>query len=83
MTWEIVVGIFALVTGIAAIAKPVIDLTNSITMLTYKADELAERFEGQIQKNSEAHERVWKHNDKQDKILMNHETRLNKLEKKE
>lgn len=83
MTWEIALGIFALIGGIISIAKPVIDLNNSITALTVKVNEFTERLEEQIEKSSEGRKRLWDHNGLQDKMLQDHETRIHDLETKE
>lgn len=83
MTWEIALGIFALIGGIISIAKPVIDLNNSITALTVKVNDFTERLEEQIDKSSEGRKRLWDHNGLQDKMLKDHETRIHDLETKE
>lgn len=83
MTWEIALGIFALIGGIISLAKPVMDLNNSITALTVKVNEFTERLEEQIEKSSEGRKRLWDHNGLQDKMLQDHETRIHDLETKE
>lgn len=83
MTWEIALGIFALIGGIISIAKPVIDLNNSITALTVKVNEFTERLEEQIEKSSEGRKKLWDHNGLQDQMLLDHETRIHDLETKE
>lgn len=79
----IVVGLFFTVT------KPMTANTKQMTELTVELKyqrEWQERhekeFKEQIVKNSGSHERIWKHNDEQDKIIEDHEKRIIKLENK-
>lgn len=82
MSWQDISAWIALVGFIAAIVKTVIPLTNAITVLTMKVDTVISRFEEMDRKKHEAHEKIWEHNRKQDKLLMEHETRLHDLDGK-
>ncbi len=83
MTWEIALGIFALVGGIATIVKPMIDLTKSISALTVIVDEFRHDLDEQRTRSKNAHERLWKHNEEQDEKIQDHELRIHSLEIKE
>lgn len=79
----IVVGLFFTVT------KPMTENTRQMTELTVELKNQREwqkshekEFKEQIAKNSGSHERIWKHNDEQDKTLQDHEKRITILENK-
>lgn len=80
--WSVVLVIVTLVGLGAAIIKPVISLTKSITTLTVATEGLKEEMNCFREKNSESHDRIWKHEDKQDEQLDDHEKRLIKVEGK-
>lgn len=82
MSWQDISAWIALITFVAAIVKTVIPLTNAITTLTIKVDTVISRFEEMDRKKHEAHEKIWGHNCNQDKLLMEHETRLHDLDGK-
>lgn len=84
--------VFEVVAAIAAlflsIGVPVIRLNSSITKLTV----MLERVEKDVAANRTAleqqraaakvsHEKLWRHNDEQDEMLQQHETRIQFLEK--
>ena len=66
----------------AAIIKPIVSLTRSITELTVVVRTIKEDMSGLTDKNSKAHERLWDHNEDQDKKLDDHERRIGSLEHK-
>lgn len=53
MTWEIALGIFALVAGIATVVGPILKLTQTITRLSVLVEDLTRRME-RIEKQYEA-----------------------------
>lgn len=53
MTWEIALGIFALVAGIATVVGPILKLTQTITRLSVLVEDLTRRIE-RIEKSYEA-----------------------------
>lgn len=45
-------------------------------------ERLVQDMHDQKSNSHEAHKRLWEHNDEQDEKLLNHETRINNLERK-
>ncbi|MPM19527.1 hypothetical protein SDC9_65953 [bioreactor metagenome] len=80
--WSVVLVIVTLAGLGAAIVKPIVSLTKSITTLTVVVEGLKEEMNHYRDKNSESHERIWKHEEKQDTQLDDHEKRLIKVEGK-
>lgn len=73
-----VLGVIITVVGLlATVIKPIIDLTRSITKLTVVVENLSKDMETQRKSNS----KLWAHNDEQDAKIMDHETRLQLLER--
>ena len=82
MTWDIVAGIVLLAGFIITIVKTIIPQTNALTRLTERIDSLAEQVDTLDEKKTEAHKRLWCHNENQDAMLQNHEQRLHDLDGK-
>ncbi len=82
MTWEIFLGIVALIGFVITVVKTVIPLTNAVTLLTERIDELAEHIDSIEEKKREANRKLWAYNDTQDAMLQNHEQRLHDLDGK-
>ena len=86
MTWEIFIGIGALVSFVGTFTgvcvKIVVPLTRSIVELTNEVKLLREKYDGLDVKRKAEHERLWKHNEEQDKQLQNHAQRLHDLDGK-
>ncbi len=80
--WSVVLVIVTLVGLGAVIIKPVVSLTRSITTLTVAVENLQKDMSGLTTKNSEAHERIWNHEEKQDAQLEDHEKRIIRIEGK-
>lgn len=80
MTWEIFLGIVALVSFGIAIVTPITRLTKTMTELTIGVQSLKEAIGDIVLKNNKSHTRLWEHNGKQDTILDNHEKRITKIE---
>lgn len=80
--WGVVGVIVVLVGLIASILKPLINLNSSITKLTVAVENLQKDVEGMTAKSSEAHRRLWDHNEEQDHKLEDHEIRIQKVEEK-
>lgn len=80
MTWEIVLGIIALLGFVGTIVKTVVPLTNAVTLLTEKLNAITQTTEVLSMKNTESHRRIWAHNDEQDETLKNHGERIHELE---
>lgn len=79
--WEVVGVIVALLGLIAAIAGPLIKLNTSITTLTVTLKGLNDDIDDLTVKNTKSHQRLWDHNEEQDKKLNDHEMRLTIVEK--
>jgi len=80
--WGVVLVITALFGLGAAIIKPIVSLTRSITTLTVVVENLQKDMSGLILKNSASHDRLWKHAQKQDIQLDDHEKRIISIERK-
>lgn len=87
MEWTTVTVIIALVGLIVTVTTPLIKLNSNITRLTVILDgnkaELEEQkkaLSAQKAESRESHRRLWAHNDEQDNILNDHETRIRVLE---
>ena len=82
MTWEIFLGIVALFGFLVAVVKPIVSLTSAVVRLTDRIDVLAAEMAEMDEKKTEAHRRLWDHNDVQDKKLEEHALRLHDLDGK-
>lgn len=81
MEWTTVTVIIALVGLIAAVAGPLIKLNTIITRLAVIVDELGKQMNGFVDKNSEAHGRLWDKLGEHDEQLSDHDKRLTVIEK--
>ena len=66
MTWEIFLGIVALVGFIITVMTPIIKLNTSITKLNVALETLQTSMNKIDNDNTESHRRIWNHNDSQD-----------------
>lgn len=82
MTWEMALGLFSLVTFVVTVVKTIIPLIKAITRLTDKLENLDTKVDEIEDDGNKAHDELWKHNEKQDKMLMEHEMRLHDLDGK-
>ena len=80
MTWQIFLGIAALITFLIAIANPFAKLIKTMTELTFSLVSVKDALGELIVKNNESHDRIWKHNEQQDSELDSHEKRITKIE---
>ena len=78
--WGVVTVIIALFGFIVAVVKPIMSLTKSITSLTVEVTGLREDLKEQKKDVHESFTKVWKHEEKQDGQLNDHEVRLGILE---
>ena len=81
--WNVVLVIISLVTIAFTIGTPIIKLNTSITKLITKLDALGKDFSDLEQRNHKSHERLWEKNEEQDKQLVDHENRIQRIEEKE
>ena len=80
MTWEIFLGIVALVGFCITIATPLMKLSKTMTELNVNMQNLNQAMNTLTANNTESHRRIWAHNDEQDEKLENHEKRITKIE---
>lgn len=78
--WTVVTVIVALVGLFMAVGAPIIKQTQTMTKLDATMETLSEKLTQLEEKNSDAHKRIWDHNNDQDKQINNHEIRIVKLE---
>lgn len=81
MEWTTVTVIIALVGLGAAVIKPIVSLTQSITKLTVVVERLERELDDQSEHSRESHKRLWDHNEEQDNRLDDHERRIHDMEK--
>lgn len=81
MEWTTVTVIIALVGLGAAVIKPIVSLTQSITKLTVVVERLERELDEQGEHSRESHKRLWDHNEEQDNRLDDHERRIHDMEK--
>lgn len=82
MTWEIFLGIVALIGFCVTIATPLMKLSKTMTELNVNMQNLNQAMNTLTANNTESHRRIWAHNDEQDERLDNHEKRITKIETK-
>lgn len=82
MTWEIFLGIVALIGFLITLFTPLSKLTKTITELNVNMKNLGNAMEVLTTKNTESHRRIWEHNEEQDDKIENHEQRITKIETK-
>lgn len=82
MTWEIFLGIVALIGFCVTIATPLMKLSKTMTELNINMQNLNQAMNTLTANNTESHRRIWAHNDEQDERLENHEKRITKIETK-
>lgn len=62
------------------VVKPIIQVTKIMTELNESIKVLTDKFDKFEINNHDDHKRIWKHNDKQDDVIQDHETRIALLE---
>lgn len=80
MTWEIFLGIVALVGFIISVTTPLMKLNTSITKLNNSVDVLKSAIDRIDADNEESHKKIWEHNDEQDEIIAEHSKKINNIE---
>lgn len=79
--WGVVGVIIAVVGLLVTVCTPIVKLNTSITKLTTTLVTLVTRVETMEKNSRDSHQRLWEHNEEQDKQLNDHETRLQIIEK--
>ena len=82
MTWEIFLGIVALVGFVITLATPLMKLSKTMTELNINMQNLNKAMNVLTTNNTESHRRIWQHNEEQDEKIENHEKRITKIETK-
>lgn len=89
MEWTVVTVLIALVGLFLTVGTPILKLNSNIVRLNASIDALrdkTERNESELKEQRthahDAHQRLWEHNEEQDKQLTDHERRIGYLEKK-
>lgn len=79
--WVVVTVIVTLVGLIVAVVSPIVKLNTTITKLNVTVSGLEKSLESMTVKNTQAHDRIWVHEEEQDKLIQDHETRISIIEK--
>lgn len=82
MTWEIVVGLIALVGFVVSIATLFSKLSKTLGVLETTIQNLRETIKDFKKNSHETHAELYKMSNEHDKILADHEVRIENLEKK-
>ena len=82
MTWEIFLGIVALVSFMITVISPFMKLSTTMTELNVNMQNLNQAMNTLTSNNTESHRRIWEHNEEQDSKIENHEKRITKIETK-
>ena len=82
MEWTTITVIISLVGLGAAVIKPIVSLTQSITKLTVVVERLERELDEKSEHSRESHKRLWDHNEEQDNRLDDHERRIHDMEHK-
>lgn len=80
MTWEIFLGLVAIVGFFITVATPLAKLVKIMTELSMSVNNLKEAIKAMDTNNMESHQKLWAHNDIQDNKLENHEKRITTIE---
>ena len=82
MSWEIFLGIVALVGFCITIATPLMKLSKIMTELNVNMLNLNQAMNTLTANNTESHRRIWACNNEQNEKLENHEKRITTIETK-
>ena len=62
------------------VVKPILEVVKTMTELNESIKNLTDKFNMFEVANSEAHKRLWGHNDEQDEKIQDHEKRISLIE---
>lgn len=89
MEWTVVTALVVVVGLFITVGTPIIKLNSNIVKLNMnldalraKTEENAADLEEQKKHAHDAHQKLWDHNNGQDKMLNDHENRIQRLEEK-
>lgn len=80
MSWEIFLGIVAIIGFVITVSTPMMKLNTSITKLSLSIEHLQEVIKRNETENQNAHDELKNHNKDQDKIIQDHESRIDAIE---
>lgn len=80
MTWEIILGIITFFGFIVSVVTPITKLTKIMTELSVSVENLKKSIDQISISNTEAHRRIWEHNEDQDQKIEDHEKRITRIE---
>ena len=80
MSWEIFLGIAALISFIIAVTGPMLKLNTSITKLNASVDILKNALDKMEEDNEKSHKRIWERIEDQDKVIAEHAKKINNIE---
>ena len=66
-----------------SIVKPILAVVKTMTELNESMKNLADKFNMFDVANTEAHKRLWRHNEEQDEKIQDHETRIILMESRD
>ena len=79
-----VIGVLVVIAGLfGTVGGPVLKLNATITRLQTVLDALKDDLAAQKSKSTEAHRRLWAHNEEQDARLDEHDMRIAALEQRQ
>ena len=78
--WVVVTVIVTLVGLVVAVVSPIVKLNTTITKLNVTVSGLEKSLDSLTVKNTQNHDRIWEHEDEQDRTLQDHETRISVME---
>lgn len=81
--WGVFLAIGELIAFFVLVAKPLINLTTTLTKLNVTVENLSQMLAEQKERSKKTHERLWKHNEEQDEKIEDHETRILLIEQKD
>ena len=76
MTWEVFLGISAIVSFVVLIGKPIYSSAKNTATMATELKNFNENFERFRAKNEEEHNELWDKNDEQDEHINDHEKRI-------
>ncbi len=82
MTWEIVLGIIALVGFIGSIAAWISKLSKTLGVLENTIKTLTKVLDDMRSNSHDTHKELYKKQGEHEKVLVNHEVRIQDLERK-
>ena len=80
MIGYIIAGLGSILSVGVIIVKPILQVVKIMTELNDSIKALTDKFKSFEVNNHDDHKRIWCHNDKQDDMIQEHETRISVLE---